>query len=97
MRIDFSHQMLHQICLAPEKFHLTSIFSAFVVITRKVYYFKPVIIIPSCLTLMEFFFKGTRALFRELDNIELDYHSLRRDLKNVSIRYISVIPFRNYK
>ena len=46
-------------------------FSAFDVITRKVYYFKPVIIIPSCLTLMEFFFKGTRALFRELDNIEL--------------------------
>jgi hypothetical protein len=28
--------------------------------------------------------QGTRALLRELDNIQLDYHSLRRDMKNVS-------------
>ncbi|XP_028405600.1 structural maintenance of chromosomes protein 1A-like [Dendronephthya gigantea] len=27
--------------------------------------------------------EGTRALLRELDNIQLDYHSLRRDLKNI--------------
>ncbi|CAB3989520.1 structural maintenance of chromosomes 1A-like [Paramuricea clavata] len=27
--------------------------------------------------------EGTRALVKELDNIQLDYHSLRRDLKNI--------------